>query len=561
MKFINHTQSPGNVLRIISLGGFGKVTSNMFVYETDEDILLVDCGMGFPTEEMLGIDILIPDISYLHPRLGKIRGIVLTHGHEDHTGALPYILPQLPKVPIYASKLTANLVMDKLAEYENIPKLVNVLEPGQPLQLGKFTVESVRISHSIPDSTNLIIKTPFGTIFHASDFKFDFTPVDGILPEIGRIAAAGNDGVLLLLSDSLGSERKGHTPSEKTLADMFEREISNCKGKFIITTMSSNISRWRQAMDTAIRHGRRIAISGKSIDRTIKVATRLGYLKIPQNAFVDPKDVRKLPSHQVCLLIAGSQAQSGSALERVATQDHRDITITPGDKVIFSSDYIPGNESAVQSLIDSLARLGATVVYSGITDDLHVSGHGSQQDLLLMLGLTRPQFALPIGGTYRHMVQYSHLAQNMGYPQQKILLPTPNQSIEIRDGQVKIGPPVDIKNVMVDGLGIGDVGHVVLRDRQHLAEEGIVVAVAEVDQNDLSQILNLEIISRGFVFDKHNTQLISDATEHIKQLIGQRRGRLDSDRQLRQTIIDGLEKYLYERTHRRPMILPVVVEA
>ena len=561
MKFISHTQNTGNSLRIISLGGFGKVTSNMFVYETDTDILLVDCGMGFPTEEMLGIDILIPDISYLRQRLGKIRGLVLTHGHEDHTGAIPYILPQLPKVPIYASKLTANLVMDKLAEYENIPKLVNVLEPGQPLQLGKFTVESVRISHSIPDSTNLIIKTPFGTVFHASDFKFDFTPVDGILPEIGRIAAAGNDGVLLLLSDSLGSERKGHTPSEKTLADMFEREISNCQGKFIVTTMSSNISRWRQAIETAVRHGRRVAISGKSIDRNIKVATRLGYLKIPQNAFVDPKEVRKLPPGQVCLLIAGSQAQSGSALERVSLQDHRDITIAPGDKVVFSSDYIPGNESAVQSLIDALARLGATVVYSGITDDLHVSGHGSQQDLLLMLGLTRPKYAIPIGGTYRHMVQYSHLAQNMGYPPEKILLPIPNQSIEITDGQVKIGPLVDIKNVMVDGLGVGDVGHVVLRDRQHLAEEGIVVAVAEVDQNDLSQILNLEIISRGFVFDKHNSQLITDAAEHIKHLIGQRRGRLDSDRQLRQTIIDGLEKYLYERTHRRPMILPVVVEA
>src|SRR3989304_4328659 len=516
MKFISHTQNTGNSLRIISLGGFGKVTSNMFVYETDTDILLVDCGMGFPTEEMLGIDILIPDISYLRQRLGKIRGLVLTHGHEDHTGAIPYILPQLPKVPIYASKLTANLVMDKLAEYENIPKLVNVLEPGQPLQLGKFTVESVRISHSIPDSTNLIIKTPFGTVFHASDFKFDFTPVDGILPEIGRIAAAGNDGVLLLLSDSLGSERKGHTPSEKTLADMFEREISNCQGKFIVTTMSSNISRLRQAIETAVRHGRRVAISGKSIDRNIKVATRLGYLKIPQNAFVEPKEVRKLPPGQVCLLIAGSQAQSGSALERVSLQDHRDITIAPGDKVVFSSDYIPGNESAVQSLIDALARLGATVVYSGITDDLHVSGHGSQQDLLLMLGLTRPKYAIPIGGTYRHMVQYSHLAQNMGYPPEKILLPIPNQSIEIADGQVKIGPLLDIKNVMVDGLGVGDVGHVVLRDRQHLAEEGIVVAVAEVDQNDLSQILNLEIISRGFVFDKHNSQLITDAAEHIK---------------------------------------------
>lgn len=548
-------------MRIMSLGGFGKVTSNMFAYEYGEDILLVDCGMGFPSEEMLGIDILIPDISYISSRLDKVRGLVLTHGHEDHTGALPYILPQLKNVTVYASKLTAHLVMEKLSEYQNMPKQVKVLEPGVPLKLGQFTVESVRISHSIPDATNLIIKSPVGTVFHGSDFKFDFTPVDGVLPDVGRIGQAGKEGIQLLLSDSLGSERKGYTRSESSLGDMFEREISTCQGKFFVTTMSSNISRFRQAAEAAIRHGRRIAISGRSIDRNIEVATRIGYLNLPKSAFVELKDVKKLPPKNVCVLIAGSQAQPESALQRMANGDHKDLTLAPGDKVVFSSDYIPGNENAVQSLIDTLSRLGATVIYSGITDDLHVSGHGSQQDLLLMLALTRPKFVLPIGGTYRHMVQYSHLAMDMGYSKNQILLPENNQSIEVYPDRVKLGPSIEVKTIMVDGLGVGDVGNVVLRDRQHLAEEGIVVAVVETNQTNLSNIINIEIMSRGFVFDKEHGDFLQAAASQLKNNLSQRSGKIESERHLRQIIVDNLEKFFYDKTRRRPMILPVIVEA
>jgi ribonuclease J len=556
-----HSNNPQiEPLRILSLGGFGKVTSNMFVYEYAQDILLVDCGMGFPSEDMLGIDILIPDIAYLKHKLDKIRGLVITHGHEDHTGALPYILPQIGNVPVYASKLTANLIMEKLADYKNMPKQINVLNPGMPLQLGKFTVESVRISHSIPDATNLIIKTPVGNIFHASDFKFDFTPVDGVQPDVGRIAQAGNEGVLLLLSDSLGSERRGMTPSEKTLGDMFEREITNCAGKFIVTTMSSNISRWRQAAETAIRHGRRIAISGRSIERNIDVATRLGYLNLPKEAFVELKEVKKLPPKNVCVLVAGSQAQSGSALERIALQDHKDISIVAGDKVVFSSDYIPGNESAVQNLIDILSQLGANCVYSGITDNLHVSGHGSQQDLLLMLALTRPKFALPIGGTYRHMVQYSHLAQSMGYAQGQVLLPNHGQTIEATAGQVKFGHDIEVRTVMVDGLGVGDVGNVVLRDRKLLAEEGLLAVVTEVDQNDFSKIINLDLISRGFVFAPGNTDLLSNASAEVRKVFATKQGKIESDRHAKQIIIDTLERFIFDQTHRRPMILPVIVD-
>ena len=514
MKFTRNTTT--KPLRIISLGGFGKVTSNMFVYEYEDDILLVDCGIGFPTEEMLGVDLLIPDVSYLKSRLSNIRGLVLTHGHEDHTGALPYILPQL-KVPVYASKLTAHLVMDKLAEYEGIPHQVNILTPGQPLQLGKFTIESVRVSHSIPDATNLIIQTPVGTVYHGSDFKFDFSPVDGILPDVGRIAAAGNAGIQLLLSDSLGSERKGHTPSEKTLDEMFEREITRCPGKFIVTTMGSNISRFHQAIDAAVRHGRRVAILGRSIKRNLTVAQKLGYLKIPPGVFIEPKQARRLPPQNVCLLVAGSQGQAGSAMERLATGEHQEATVNLGDKVVFSSDYIPGTESATQALIDALSKLGATVIYSNITDDLHVSGHGSQQDLLLMLALTKPKYIVPIGGTFRHMVQYSRLAQTMGYSPSQIFLPEHSQSLEVYADRVKLGPVVEVKNVMVDGLGVGDVGNVVLRDRQVLAEEGVVVAVIEVDQNNLGKVINADLISRGFVFAKENTGLLIQGAAEVKK--------------------------------------------
>lgn len=546
-------------LKIVSLGGFGKVTSNMFVYELENDILLVDCGMGFPTEDMLGVDILIPDISYLQSRKNKIRGLILTHGHEDHTGALPYILPQL-NTPIYASRLTANLVMNKLAEYDNLPKTVQVLEPGTPLSLGQFTVLSVRVSHSIPDATNLIIQTPVGTVYHGSDFKFDFTPVDGVLPDVGRIAAAGNSGIKLLLSDCLGSERKGHTPSEKTLEEMFEREISHTNGKFIVTTMSSNISRFRQAIDAAVRHGRKVAMLGRSIERNLTVARDLGYLKVPASVFISPKQIRRLPPKNVCILAAGSQGQSGSAMERLATGEHADASIAAGDKIVFSSDYIPGTENATQSLIDTLSKLGATVIYSNITDDLHVSGHGSQQDLLLMMALTRSQNLLPIGGTFRHMVQYSYLAQSMGYTPGQIFLPAHNQSIEVHPEKVKLGPAVEVRNVMVDGLGVGDVGHVVLRDRQVLAEEGIVVAVVEVDQNNLGSVQNIDLISRGFVFAKENTALLKQAAEAAKNAISKRQGKIDSNRYVRDTAADTLERFLFERTGRRPMILPVIVE-
>ena len=549
-----------NNLRIISLGGFGSVTSNMFVYELEDDILLVDCGIGFPTEEMLGVDILIPDFSYLKNKINKIKGLILTHGHEDHVGALPYILPQIPNVPVYASKFPAHVVMAKLAEYQNMPKTIKILEPGTPLQLGKFSITSVRISHSIPDSTNLIIQTPVGTIYHGSDFKIDFTPLDGVKPELGKIAEAGNKGIHLLLSDSLGSDKPGYTHSEKSLNDMFEREMTHCDGKFIMTTISSSISRLGQVIGTAIKLGRRVAIAGRSMERNIKVALELGYLKVPAGVFVNLKEVRKLPAKGVCILMAGSGGQVESALGRLGLGEHHDVEIKPGDKILFSSSVIPGTESAVEALIDMLAERGANVVHAGVADDLHVSGHPCQQELLLMMNLTRPKYLLPIGGSYRHMAQYSLLAQSMGYSADKILLPKFSQIIEVYPDIVKVGPALELRKVMVDGLGVGDVGETVLRDRQMLAKEGMVVAVVEAKQSDLSQTENIELISRGFVFAKQNTGLLTQASDQVKKELSRRAGKLNHEHQVREIVVDTLERYFFEKTGRRPMILPVVVE-
>lgn len=548
------------MLKIISLGGFGNVTSNMFAYELEDEILLIDCGIGFPSEDMLGIDILIPDFSYLKDKIHKIKGLILTHGHEDHIGALPYILPQIPNVPVYASKFPAHLVMEKLAEYKNMPKTIHVLNPGSPLILGKFTITSVRISHSIPDSTNLIIQTPVGTIYHGSDFKIDFTPIDGVLPELGKIAEAGNKGIHLLLSDSLGSDKPGYTPSEKTLNSMFEREMSSCVGKFIMTTMGSNISRFGQVIEAAIKHGRRVAISGRSMERNIKVALSLGYLKVPNSVFVDLKEVRKLPSKNVCVLMAGAMGQVESAMGRLGLGEHRDIEIQPGDKVLFSATAIPGTESDVENLINQLTELGADVVHPGVSSDLHVSGHPHQQELLLMMNLVKPKYLLPMGGTYQHMASYAKLAKSMGYTADKILLPKHSQTIEVYPDLVKLGPALPIRKIMVDGLGVGDVGNVVLRDRQMLAKEGMVVAVIEVDQNDFNKITNIELISRGFVFTKESGDLLNNGALEVKKAVAARKDKIDSDRVVKSIAVDTLEKFFFHKTARRPMILPVVVE-
>lgn len=548
-------------LKITSLGGFGDVNRNMFVYElpNDGDILIVDCGIGFPTDEMLGVDLLIPDISYLKNKEHRIKGMLISHGHEDHVGALPYILPNLPNFPIYASKLTAALGQNKLDEYQ-INRHINIIDPQQTLQIGDYTIKPIRVSHSIPDTLHFYIQSPLAKVYHGADFKFDWTPVDGIQPEVAKIATAGNSGIDLLISDCLGSERKGATRSELELYDMFNREISTCKGKFIVTAMSSSISRLQQVIEVSVAHGRKIAALGRSIEKNIRIATELRYLKVKPNQFIRPEKIKSMPPHQLTLLVAGSQGQPGSALQRAATSEHRLLEIKPGDKVVFSTDYIPGSETSIHAAIDALYKQGAIVIYADIKDDLHVSGHGSQADLKLLLGLTRPQYALPIGGTYRHMVHYKILAQNMGHPSKNILMPSANHCIYVNSQKCYIGEKQNINNIMVDGLGIGDVGNIVLRDRKVLAEEGIVIVLLETDLNTNQLIGTPDIITRGFVYIKEQDQLLNEAKKLVSKALN-RHSDLTDWHLIKETTVTTLQKFFNKRLNRHPMILPVIIEA
>src|SRR3989338_7589972 len=397
---------------------------------------------------MLGVDLLIPDISYLQEKKDKIRGLILTHGHEDHIGGLPYIIPQLPKFPLFASRLTAALAQDKLKELSLNTK-VKVLNPEGSLKLGSFIIEPVRVSHSIPDTYHYFITSPAGTVYHGSDFKFDFTPVDGLQPQIDRISRLADKGVTLLLSDCLRSESEGYTPSEITLNETFEREISKATGRFIVTTMSSNISRWQQAIDASFKHGRKVALIGRSVDKNIEVSNRVGFLKIPKETLIRQDEIRHFPDASLTLFVAGSLAQSGSSLERIALGEHRFIKIHQGDRVLFSSDYIPGTENAIHQLIDVLTKAGATVSYAEISDNLHVSGHGASGDQKLLVALTRPRYMLPTGGNYRMMKQYSLIMQPMGYSQDKILVPDVGDVIVVKDGLVKIEGHVETRDIMV----------------------------------------------------------------------------------------------------------------
>ncbi len=557
------------ILRLIPLGGVGDVTKNLYVYEyfpsgdpRQRDILIVDCGVGFPDVDMYGVDLVIPDISYLRDKKQFIRGMLLTHGHEDHIGALPYILPELGKIQIYASELTAALARVKLDEFGLQPN-ISIISDKDEVSLASFKVRPVHVTHSIPDANNFLIQTAVGTIYHGSDFKFDWTPVDGRRTDVGKIAKAGDEGILCLLSDCVRSEKQGYTLSERAIEETFEREIQQSPGKFIVTTQSSNISRLQQAINVSLRHNRKIAIFGRSLEKAIEVTSQLKLLQIPRDAVIHDKEIGRYPDRVMTLLVAGSQGQVDSALSRIARGDHKFVHIKQGDTVVFSSDPIPGNENAVYTLIDELTRLGARIVYSDILEELHVSGHGSEHDLRLMIGLTHPKYIVPIGGTYRHMRHYSRLAQEMGYKENQIFLLDNGQVLTFdhaRQAQLA-REQVEVKNVMVDGLGIGDVGNVVLRDRQQMAADGIVVVIVPIAENTGKLIGNPDVISRGFVYMRESEQLITQATEVVRKVVAKQHGRVYDWHYLKKQIEGMLEKFLYEQTHRRPMILAVVVEA
>lgn len=562
--YFKQQSSDKETVRLFPLGGIGNVTKNMYVYEYRVDgvlvdVLLVDCGIGFPDEAMYGVDLVIPDVTYLQDKKDKIRGHVFTHGHDDHIGALPYVLPKLPQIPLFATRLTAAFAELKLREFGLGAKIKTVVS-GDKQSFGHFTVQWVHVTHSVPDTAHLVIETPVGTIYHGSDFKFDLTPLDNRPSDLGKIAAAGEKGVMCLLSDCLGSERSGYTLSERVIEDNIEAELRRCGGKFLFTTQSSNISRIQQAINVALRHHRKVAFLGRSVDQNTEVARKLGVLSIPQNTIVYDKQLLRLPDNQLFLIVAGAQGQAESGLFRIARGEHKFVKIREGDVVVFSSDPIPGNENAVHALVDTLTQAGARVSYSEVMEELHVSGHGSQQDLLLLLGLTKPKYALPIGGTYRHMVAYKKLATDMGLGKDDVLIPNEGEILEFsRTGRPRVVQKVETDQIMVDGLGIGDVGDVVLRDRKTLAKEGIMVIVVPVEESSGRIISDPDVISRGFVYMKESGQLIEQVRQMVKRDLRMKKNVADWHF-LRRQIEENIAKFLYKETGRRPLIVPVIIE-
>lgn len=553
-------KSNNQTLKLIPLGGVGDVTKNMYVYELGSDIIIVDCGVGFPDEGMLGVDLVIPDISYLRDKRQKIKAILITHGHDDHIGGLPYIWPEL-QVPIYTQKLTAGFIRAKFTEH-NLPT-TKVLDVGldDTLNLGVFKVSFYQVAHSIPDSTGIVIDTPIGRIIHQADFKIDWTPPSGQLTDVGKVATLGQQGVKLMLIDCLRIEKPGFNRSEKFIEESFEKAALETPGTLLITTTSSNVSRMQQAINVAERTGRKVALAGRSFENNFQVARDLGYLHVPAGIVVAADAMSSFPPAKLMILIAGAQGQPGSSLSRAANEEHKNVHLKPGDSVVFSADPIPSTESAQSALIDTLTRLGVTVYYSAVQSDLHVSGHAASEELKIMVNLAKPEFMLPIGGTYRHMKEFSRQFQQMGYKKEQILNPIDGDEIEITKDKITLNGHIEVQNVYVDGLGVGDVGNVILRDRQVMSEEGIVVVIVPVEERTGKLSGEVDIISRGFVFGESGADILNEAKELVLKTLENHSGKVSDWRFLRRLIEGDLEKFLYNATERRPLILPVVVES
>ena len=559
-------------VRLIPLGGLGEIGKNCMVVEYDQDIILVDAGLMFPEDDMLGVDAVIPDISYLADKLDRIRGIVVTHGHEDHIGGLPYLLPALGFPTVYATRLTQGLISVKLREHRLLDRVdLRVVDPTEKLKLGRLRVEFVRVNHSSPDAVAAVIRTPAGVIVHTGDYKFDHTPVDGRPADVGALARLGDEGVLLLLGDSTRVENPGYTPSERVIAETFDTIFGRAQGRILVATFASLISRAQLVVDAAVKHNRKVALVGRSMVNNIQMARELGYLNGPESAFVRIEDVGRIPARQVVILCTGSQGEPTSALTKIANNDHRLVQIQPGDTVVLSSTPVVGNEKAVQRNINNLMRQGADVLYQGLAS-VHVSGHGSQEELKLMLALVRPRYVMPVHGEYRMLAQHARLAQRMGLPPDNIVIAEDGDIVEVRsegpEAGIRVVDHIPYGNVYVDGLGVGDIGQIVLRDRQVLARDGIVVVMMSVDRETGEPLGSPDIISRGFVYERESAELLDGArarvlaafTAHQKNQQKNQRNRPADWNHVKNKIRDSLSEYLYEQLKRRPMILPVVME-
>ena len=547
-------------LKIIPLGGLGEIGKNMTAYEFGSDIIVVDCGMGFPDEDMYGVDIVLPDISYLKSNASRIRGIVVTHGHEDHIGAIPYVLRELD-VPIYTTPLTAALIELKLEEHDLLYNTqIFTKKAGSSFRLGTFTIEFIHVNHSIPDAVALAIGTPLGTVIHTGDFKIDLTPISGGMIDLVRLGQLGNEGVLALLSDSTNVESPGHSASESKVGDSFDKLFMNCDKRIIITTFASNVHRLQQIINVAAKYKRKVAITGRSMENVMRVASVLGYVNIPENVMVDIERANKLPKNQVVIISTGSQGETMSALYRMAFSEHKQVNIDAGDRVIISASAIPGNENMISRVIDELFHKGAEVIYDRHTD-LHVSGHANQEEQKMMLALTKPKYFIPVHGEYRMLVKHAELAKLMGVQPKNIVISENGKVIEIAKKCINCTDSVTAGAIMVDGSGIGDVGSVVLRDRHRLAEDGMIVVVLPYSSYDHLMVSEPEIVTRGFIYVKEAEDIMEELKRVTYESVEACAAQHITDwSTIKSRVKNNLSGYLYKTTKRSPMILPVITE-
>jgi ribonuclease J len=545
-------------LKIIPLGGLDEIGKNMTVYECGGEMIIVDCGMAFPGDDMYGIDLVIPDVTYLIKNRARIRGLFITHGHEDHIGAIPYVLKQI-NLPIYCTRFTAGLIKLKLEEHGLVKSTkLTTVEPGETVRAGKFNVEFIHVNHSIADSVAFAIHTHMGTVVHTGDFKIDSTPIDGEFMDLARLGALGKEGVLALCADSTNVERPGFTPSEKTVGATFKRQFTGCNERIIVTTFASNVHRIQQVLDAAAATGRKVAVTGRSMENMMKVSTELGYMKVPKNTLMDINKIKGLPKNKQVIVTTGSQGEEMSALYRMAFSTHRQVELGAGDKVIISASAIPGNEVTVGRVINELFRKGVNVIYNR-ADMLHVSGHACQEELKIVHALTKPRFFIPLHGEQRMLQIHSNLAQSMGMARNHIAIGENGSVIEITGKTMKLNGTVPAGEVYVDGSGVGDVGAVVMRDRKRLAEDGMVVIIIPISSHDGQLLSKPEIVTRGFIYVKESDEMMRELENIAFETASnapRQKGRDDGE--LRSAVKSAISNYLFKNTQRSPMIIPVV---
>ena len=552
-------KTPNAKLKVFSLGGLNEIGKNMYVLEYDQDIIIIDCGIAFPDDDMLGIDLVIPDISYLEKNIDRIRGILITHGHEDHIGAIPYVLRTV-NVPIYATRLTLGILENKLNEHRLTKSCdLNYVKAGDVVKLGCFEAEFIHVNHSIADACAIAVRTPVGTVLHTGDFKLDVSPIDGEMMDLTRLGEYGREGVELLLCESTNVERSGFTPSERKVGGQLDSIfLSNKDKRIIIATFSSNVHRVQQIVNTAAKYGRKVAVTGRSMINIVGAAVRLGYMEVPEKTLIDLNEIGRYAPDKLVIVTTGSQGEPMSALYRMAFSDHNQVELTPNDLVVLSSHAIPGNELLVGKIINEMYRRGVNVYHED--EEVHVSGHACREEIKLMHALTKPKYLMPIHGEYRHLMQHKELAEFMGMPSDRIFVCEIGQVLELDGSSCKRGETVPSGRVLIDGYGVGDVGNIVLRDRRHLGQDGLIVVVATVNVDQCEIISGPDIISRGFVYVRESEELMDEVREIAARVLEKTLSAgITEWNQIKSNVKDALSKYLYSKTKRKPMILPVIM--